>query len=424
MNSHAFEAAAHQYPFFSSDSRRVNAQTIFIALKGEKFDGHLFLKDVFEKNCPVAIVSQDFFNSSHKFDKSKLIAVQNTHEAHRILAAEFRKKFKGTVIAVGGSSGKTTTKEFLWQVLSKKFTCIKTEKSQNGELGIPLTLEKLGPSVQIAIIEVGIDGPGDMRRHAELVSPDIAILTSIGEEHLNLLKNIETVFNEERILFDVTLARDGKCFAPETDPLLSQLKGITGIELINRDSLSSFTLPISTPHSIQNASLVVAVAKSFGMKSNELQSALDSLSIPQGRGTTYALNKGGKLFADHYNSNPSSLRAGLKHASVDAKQSNLDLHLILGDMLDLGEASDIAHQDVATDIIQTRCKTAFLIGPQMNKIATVLKAAGINTTTYANSIEAKEKLPFKEIQNAYIYAKGSRGMALETALREMVANIS
>ena len=181
---------------YTSDSRRVTAQTIFVALKGEKTDGHKFVPELLERGCLLAIVSQDWLaQNSHYQNRGDVLAVPSTNEAHRLLAAVFRKKFQGKIIGVGGSSGKTSTKDFLSHLLSGAFKVFKTEKSQNGELGIPKTLEGLHSGFDLAVIEIGIDAPGDMRRHVEIVEPDVALLTSIGEEHLNLLKNIENVFH-------------------------------------------------------------------------------------------------------------------------------------------------------------------------------------------------------------------------------------
>src|SRR5690606_21477852 len=122
------------------------------------------------------------------------------------------------------SSGKTSTKEFLRQILEPHYRCVVTQKSQNGELGIPKTLEGLRADTEIVLIEVGIDRPHDMERHMHIVQPDVGILTSIGEEHLEQLKNVDTVFAEESKLFEATWKRGGTCFAPRADHYLARFE--------------------------------------------------------------------------------------------------------------------------------------------------------------------------------------------------------
>ena len=370
----------------------------------------------------MAVVSPEFFeaNRSTPFGE-KLFAVDNTHEAHRELAALFRQRFHGKIIAVAGSSGKTTTKEFLYEILSKKFRCMKTEKSQNGELGIPRTLERLDDSLQMAVIEVGIDGPGDMVRHANLVQPDLAVLTSIGEEHLNLLKNIETVFAEEKIIFDVTIKRGGRCFAPKNDPFLGTLdNGNTGIDLVERSVLDTYAVSLANPYSVQNASLAVAVALKLGMSPAEISEGIRSLKVPEGRGQEFPLATGGVLLADHYNSNPSSLKAGLEYAQSRAGAAKKGLTLILGDMLDLGDESKRAHDSIVSLVAGTGAKRIFLVGPMISAVAAKMPG---DVVCFKDSQAALNGIPWAKLGSDYVLAKGSRGVALEVALQALVPGL-
>ncbi len=406
--------AAAKAPFYSTDSRVFESGAIFIALKGQNGDGHDFVEAILKKNPSAVVVSNHYAGND-----PRLIKVEDTGLAHRQIAALFRKKFKGKVVAVGGSNGKTSTKDFLVTLLGEKFQIVKTDKSQNGELGIPKTLEKLRDGIEIAVIEVGIDAPGDMIRHAELVSPDIAILTSIGEEHLNQLKTVENVFNEEKILFDVALKRGGRAFAPAADVWLARLHGTPNIEFVPGTWPAGLTLPtnLKDPYAKQNARLAVAVAESRGLNADEMQRGLQKLSLPEGRGEERWLRKDLLIVAGHYNANPSSMRAGLENASRLASTQGLGLRLILGDMFDLGGESERAHQDLLTHIFNSCPSEILLVGKEMVQLAQECKKRISAVHTAKDAKLAAPLAAAMSKRSGIIFLKGSRGMALEHCLQ-------
>ncbi len=397
---------------YTSDSRLLREGDIFIALKGLQADGHDYVGEILKKN-PVAVVVDKSFAGNDP----RLVRVEDTTEAHRVLAAAFRQKFRGKLVAVGGSNGKTSTKEFLATLLSEKFKIIKTDKSQNGELGIPKTLEKLRPDIEVAVVEVGIDGPGDMRRHADLLQPDIALLTSIGEEHLNLLKSVDNVFQEEKILFDVTWGRGGFCFAPEVDSYLQKLSGKKSFRmsparplLLNENFLMDSALP---PLAEQNAALAVLAALELGLSVAEVAQGLKKLEVPEGRGRVYRMKNGGVLVADHYNANPSSMKQGLAFARSRARGVNLPLVLIIGDMLDLGEQSDAAHASLVPDFEKSSATHAIFVGPQWKTLQSKIQRAIPEALFFENSSEAIGASMAVMNPAACVYLKGSNGMRLD-----------
>ena len=405
---------------YTSDSRTLQAGDIFVAIRGSQSDGHQFVEAALKQGIVGAVVNQGFLKENPHLDSSSILEVSNTHLAHRELARLHREKFQGVLIAVGGSSGKTTTKDFIYEILTLSKRAMKTEKSQNGELGIPKTLERLEPNLEVAVIEVGIDAPGDMERHLAIVQPDIALLTSIGEEHLNRLKSIENVFFEERKLFDATRARGGRCFAPATDPWLEKLSGTAGVAMTPGDLDPQFSCELTHPLARQNAALAVAVARHIGLSDPQIQQGLDRLKLPEGRGRIVEISAEQSVIADHYNSNPSSLRAGLIFAVQTARLMKRKLHLILGDMLDLGSETSRAHLDVGNDIIATQAASITLIGPEMTKLKDRFESAGIPTHVFADSklaaLDAKRLL---SLRPGLLLLKGSRGMALEVVLESL-----
>jgi UDP-N-acetylmuramoyl-tripeptide--D-alanyl-D-alanine ligase len=404
---------------YTSDSRTFRPGQIFVAMKGASVDGHDFVPQILTQKPAAIVVQLSFFEGFQGSfqDRNLLIGVDDVHEAHRRLAKLFRQKYSGRVIAVGGSSGKTTTKDFLHQILNERYSCMKTEKSQNGEQGIPKTLERLAAPFEMGVIEVGIDAPGDMIRHVSIVNPDIAVLTSIGEEHLNRLGNIENVFREEKVLFDATLARGGTCFAPANDPYLSTLKGM-GIRFVD-PSLKGFRTQLQHPYAVQNAALAVEIARSLGLSDAEIQRGLDKLKIPEGRGADISLSPQTWVVADHYNANLSSMRAGLAHAAQLASSKSLPRRLILGDMLDLGSQSAAMHRALVADIAEFKPDQVAFVGKEMEKISNDVRAGGADVVCFADSAAAALELGKWARKSGVILLKGSRGMELEKVLLEL-----
>ena len=409
------ESFVKSHEFFTSDSRQAANEGVFVALKGETHDGHSFVDDIlatFPRS--VAVVSQDALKDSWK-NTGRVFAVADVHAAHRELAKRFRLKWNPKVVAVGGSSGKTSTKEFLKILLEPSFEMFATQKSQNGELGIPKTFESLRKTTKLALIEVGIDQPGDMERHADVVQPDIAVLTSIGEEHLLYLKDVPTVFSEEKKLFETCWARGGTCFAPAADDYLKTLAPRAQLTPdIPEDVKSRFHCELSHPYALRNAALAASVALHLGVGEDEIAKRLLDLEIPDGRGRSWITSRGQRVIADHYNSNPASLRAGLAYAKTFVDRGE-GVSLVLGDMLELGDESLRYHTEILAEVMNLNVQRLILIGPLFSQAAKNLGLAQLEC--FPNSDDAAEKLgqDLKSLKGVVMF-KGSRGMRLEKVM--------
>jgi UDP-N-acetylmuramoyl-tripeptide--D-alanyl-D-alanine ligase len=408
------ESIVKKATHFSTDSREVGPGGVFIALKGDNRDGHDFVSEVLAKGALAAIVEKNVEAEYTKKKDERIYVVKDTREAHWKIAAIFRKNFRGPVIGIGGSSGKTSTKEIIYHVLSKKFKCIKTEKSQNGLLGIPRTLEKLREGVEIAIVEIGIDAPGDMERNVSLVRPTHAMLTSIGEEHLNLLKDLDGVFTEERILVDDTLARGGSAYCPSGDRYLSKLSPAKMIPANPSQLNTALNVNQSDKHVLQNMSLAAALALDLGMSASEINEELNSIQTLDGRGLKWQVTDELWVLRDHYNANPSSMEVALESARNFAKENRADLRLILGDMLDLGAGTEQYHSDLVGRARALGAKSILWVGPELGKaIATPARSEFFlanSTAAISNEIIAEFKKP------GVVLVKGSRGTALEKTM--------
>lgn len=421
MDLSTLDALVARASGFTSDSRRAGPGEVFVALRGERADGHDFVAAVLAAGG-LAVVERGAaarLGLAEARGEGRLVEVDDPHLAHREIARRFRARFAAPVVGIGGSSGKTTAKEFLRAMLETTFRVAATERSQNGEQGIPKTLEKLRPGIEIAIVEIGIDAPGDMARHAALVAPDVAVLTSIGEEHLSRLGTVETVFREETILFDATLARGGAAFAPEDDPWLARLRDRAGVRLVPGDPErvdARFSTPLSHRHARRNAALAAAVALHLGVPPDAIARALPTLALPSGRGGERRLPDGSILVLDHYNANPSSMRAGLEHARRLAESNGLPLRLVLGDMLDLGEATRAAHEGLAGEIRGARAETLWLVGPEMSRLEGAVGSAAGTVRAFPDARAAAAEARSLLLSPAVVLFKGSRGMTLEVVV--------
>jgi len=415
-------------PAYTSDSRCARPGDIFVALRGSVRDGHEFVPALLAAGvrCVAEQGTGARLNLNGTATAGRLVEVDDTHAAHREIAGYFRRRFAGPVIGLGGSSGKTTAKEFTAALLAERFRVAKTLASQNGELGIPKTLEQLHPDVELAVVEIGIDAPGDMARHAALVAPDIAVLTSIGEEHLNLLGSIEAVLREEVMLFDVVRGRGGVCFAPADDPWLARLAGKAGVELISsepRDLHPELDPPLRNPYLRRNAALACAVALHFGLRPDAIAGVLETLSPPNGRGGEFRLGGGSVLLLDHYNANPSSMRAGLAAAEARAGEAGLPLHLVLGDMLDLGAETCRFHDELIPALQRVGAQRLWLVGEQMSRLAGRLTEAVTELRAFPDSDAAAAAAGGLISPPAVVLFKGSRGMALERVIERLAPGI-
>jgi UDP-N-acetylmuramoyl-tripeptide--D-alanyl-D-alanine ligase len=408
---------------YTSDSRHLRPDQVFVALKGDARDGHDFVEEIVRVGKARSVVIDRAYETAHlnllQQHEVDWLAVDDTHLAHRALAKIFRRRFKGVVLAVGGSSGKTSTKEFLYQLLSKRFSCVKTQKSQNGEQGIPKTLEQLRDGIELAIIEVGIDGPGDMIRHMDLVRPDLGVLTSIGEEHLNLLKDVDGVFREERLLFDAVWNGGGRCFGPASDPYLARFIGRADFQATParpEDVDAAFRCSLTHPYGLQNAALACVLGRHLKLADELIAQAVANFSLPEGRGQVFEPRPGLVVLADHYNSNPASLKAGLEFARLEGERRKLPVSLVLGDMLDLGPEAPALHERMLSEIRACGPARVLTVGPMMGALAPRL---GAPTESFADAAAAASVFDASSWKGV-VLVKGSRGMALEKILAKLL----
>lgn len=340
------------------DSRIIERDSLFIAIEGHQFDGHDYVQEALKKGAIAAIVSQDDWTIE---DQSKLIKVKSTLEALQKIAHYKRRKFNAPVIAITGSAGKTTTKEMLAHVLRKFGNTTASKASFNNHWGVPLTLLDIAPETEFTVIEIGMNKPGEIEPLSKLTSPNIALITAIGEAHIGCFDNLSNIAKEKASIFkgltqfnnikmnksgyaiystDISCKEDIDDIAKDYNIVnvssdinnnsfvqlieiaesIEENKSETHVTIKVNNQTLTYILPIIGLHFVQNSLLVIAVCQLLSLDMNIVCEALKTFHAPCGRGNKYNLilpdGKQIILIDDAYNSNPLSLKVGLQSLSA------------------------------------------------------------------------------------------------------------
>ncbi|MGD9692763.1 MAG: UDP-N-acetylmuramoyl-tripeptide--D-alanyl-D-alanine ligase [Phycisphaerales bacterium] len=384
--------AAHpsQITGVSIDSRTVNQGEAFIALRGDRFDAHHFIPQAISRGASLILLERDSALPSRDSLPPNLSAIRvpDTRKALMRLARAHRQSLDGTkVIAVTGSNGKTTTVRLIDAALSSRFRGIASIKSFNNEIGVPLTVLRARKGDNYLICEVGMNAPGEIAQLAEIVEPDIAVITSIGRAHIENFGSVDGIALEKGSLLRF-LRPQGLAVIPTTNPRLSELARkapnvvtfgrdddanlrITSSSHVQSDNLTTrlrvtlnnrFTLdlPLLGEHNATNAAAAVAVARRLGLEEDAIASSLASASPPDMRLQHKHIN-GIDLYNDAYNANPDSSIAAITAFSYLAADAPRRV-VVLADMLELGDLAEQGHREVAD---------AILSAPNIDKVITV-----------------------------------------------------
>jgi len=428
----------------STDSRTIKEGEIFVALKGNNFDGHNFIKEALEKKAKGTMVEKKFSIESNP--KFCIIHVEDTLNSLRELASYHRKKFNIPIIAVTGSNGKTTVKEMISKILSAHFSVLKTPYNYNNQIGLAHTLLEMDTNHEIAVFELGINHYGEMEILSDMVKPKMAIFTNIGKTHLEFLESPLGVlkekmdlikdFNEENIVIfniDDPLLRERFVNSRDIFSLISfgveneaDFKGEKlsfseeGISFRVKDV--DFYLPLIGKHNVYNALCSIAVGSIFDIPLEKMALSLKEFCPPSMRMNLRKV-KGEKEFIlidDTYNANPNSVISAIESLSL-FKNSGKKI-LVLGDMLELGKESYNCHREIGLslkdkdiDIILTFGKHSAVINEMVKNFKNINTA--LHFDSYSTIIDfLKENIE----NNDVILIKGSRGMHME----EIVKGIS
>lgn len=364
----------------STDSRSIKKGELFIALEGVNFDGHNYIEEVFKKGAAAAVVSK-------KIDCNyPIIVAQDTLDGLKKIAACYKQKFHIPVIAVTGSTGKTSTKEMIASVLQEKFNVHKTQQNFNNEIGLSHTLFDLNKNHEISVLEMGMNNPGEIKSLVEIARPDIGVITNIGTAHIenlgsreNILSakmEITTYFNSENLLIinsdDEYLSKIGKrdykvlgvSISGKGDYNAENISnlGEMGIEFTCKIRGAKNTFRISLPgmHNVYNALFAIAIGDLYDVSIEEMKSGI--LNFKPGKMRMDIIEAGGKvkIINDCYNANPDSMKAAL---DVLASYGNNRKIAVLGDMYELGSYSEEAHRETGR-YAASKCDLLIAVGEQ------------------------------------------------------------
>ncbi|MFN3306795.1 MAG: UDP-N-acetylmuramoyl-tripeptide--D-alanyl-D-alanine ligase [Candidatus Kapaibacteriota bacterium] len=429
----------------STDTRTIQPGNIFVALKGNKFDGHDFVEIAIERGAPICLVNQEWFQD-HNNDKLPLIVVPNTLYALGELANLYRCKFDIPVIAVAGSNGKTTTKDFIAHILSQKYKVLKTESNLNNQIGLPLTLFRLSAEHQIAVIEIGTNQFGEINRLCEIAQPNFGLITNIGKEHLEAFVDLDGVEMEETSLFAYLMKHNGIAIINNDDERLKKYGKIienkftfgSGSENNLNYSISfdeelfasvefesngvKFQAKLNTKgYGVAMACIpAVAVGLLFELSEKDIIEGIQSFKLPEYGlyGRMQILNLGNlTILNDTYNANPSSMQLALE--TIKKLGAHRTKIAILGDMLELGDASLNEHCELLQKAEEI-CDKIFIFGNEMKKAYQTLRLAKAKYFEDKNEIPTALKQAI--VGNEILLFKASRAMRCENILTVFINN--
>ena len=334
------------------NSKEDCTSAVFVPLKGEKVDAHRFIPMAIEHGAKHVLTAENSAELQKKYPDVQFYSVEDTLEALQAFGAFCRRKYKGTLIGVTGSVGKTTTREMIAAALSSEKKVFQTKGNANSQVGVPITLFDMAKAKQeISVIEMGVSIPGEMERLARMCSVDMAVFTNIGDAHLENMQTKEnTCFEKMHIL----MGDPGRVelYLPKKDPILSQLteEKIQDMGFLGKRALSLFfyekeELPLSVPgeHMKENAGIALLLSKRLGISEKVAEKAVCAFSGLPGRGEKILTKDGILILDDSYNASPDSMKAALKVLSEEKGTRRV---AVLGDMNELGKEELLRHREI------------------------------------------------------------------------------
>lgn len=409
-----------------TDTRKIKPSSIYLALKGENFNGNLFAKTALDKGCIYAIVDEDV-EYDHRF-----IKVENCLKTLQDLANLHRNALDIPVIAITGSNGKTTTKELLKNTLEKKYKVHATPGNFNNHIGLPLTILSAPKDTEILITEMGDNKPGDILELCHIAEPDFAYITNIGKDHLEGYGSFEGNVKTKKELFDYACSNNKQIFFNEKDELVksiipynckkvsfgtdlgkNSLKFISANPYIHYQDSGNRHVYTQLPgkYNFANIEIVWAIASFLGVIPEHINAGIASY-VPSNNRSQLIKGRANDVFLDAYNANPSSMVSALD--SFNEIDSEKKKSVILGDMLELGKEANKEHQDIIEKLKTFIFNHVLLVGSLFGECE-----LPSNFQCFKDTEELKLWLQENPMKDNFVLIKGSRGIKLEVLLENL-----
>ena len=363
----------------TTDSRKAAKGSLFVAIKGENFDGHNFVKTAIENGCELVIVS----HLVSDVDECRQIVVKDTVEAYGLLGAYNRSRFKGTVIGLTGSAGKTTTKEEIKHMLSAFGKTYATGGNHNNHIGVPQSLLEMDMDAEYAVIEMGMSSKGEISKLVSYVTPDIALITNVYPMHIEFFPNFEGIAEAKAEIFK-SLRRGGYAIINEDTnfaALLEKRALENGAKVVKfgKNTHPAVELHLSSEgeHYLYNAWCTLSLVKVLGLDVNKAATALANFGALPGRGMQHQLKlpQGGSytLIDDSYSGQPEAMRLGIE--ALDKMKTNGRKIVVLGKMAELGDTSKARHEEIGRVLANSSIDVVIGVKPEMKDMLAQLPAA-------------------------------------------------
>ena len=412
-----------EHPVVTTDSRKCPEDSIFFALKGETFDGNNYAMQALQKGCAFAVVD----NPEVAKQDERLILVPDALKALQELAALHRMTWGKTVLQITGTNGKTTTKELISAVLSEGKNVLFTEGNLNNHIGVPLTLLRLKPEHDIAVVETGANHPGEIADLCRIVRADYGLITNVGRAHLEGFGSFEGVKQTKGELYDDLLKRGKKLFLnafdddllqmaqsrefvlwedalPYVEGRVSEATPFVEMQWRAEDDAPWHTVKTNLigAYNIANLRAAVTIGLHFGITPQQINHALEAYKPTNSRSELREVGSN-RLIIDAYNANPSSMKAALTNFSFFGDKHKM---VILGDMRELGAESLEEHRRIVRQLQDMKLERIWLVGEEFSK------AAEEGMRVFKDVEEVKTALKAEPISDSTILIKGSNGTKL------------
>ena len=434
-------------PKITTDTRKIETGDLFIALRGENFDGAEFAADALQKGASAVLVGVPLSKSVEKAlknAKGAVLTVSDTLAAYQAIAHAWRMKFGVPVVAITGSNGKTTTKDLTAAVLSARGTVCRTAANYNNEVGLPLTLLGMTGGDVAAVVEIGMRGLGQIAALAPVAAPTIGIVTNVCEVHMELLGSIENIAKAKAelvqaipaggtVILNADDARVAAMWALAAEGVRVLTYGIRAGADIRAEALRcgaegsqfmvtwanerhDYSIPLAGRHNVSNALAALAAGFVLGLTPQQMQAGLSHLTATKMR---YEVHEVGawRFINDAYNASPSSMRAAIETTAALYAGRKV---AVLGDMLELGAAAETAHRDIGRRVAELGFAALVTYGAQAHWMHESAEAAGCPVCRYAEShAEAAALLRALLADGDTVLFKGSRGMKMENIIAQI-----